>query len=474
MVHDTSQLTVVHLSDIHFGRAHRFKPPATPSGDPAPTAGYPTLVETLRREDSETLRRAVSKLIVCITGDLAETASYQELKHVDGLLEELTGTPLWGHKLTLDDIFIVPGNHDLIYTEKQVEPRWERWLAAYNRWYGTTHRTPYEAVEVHDRTQSHRAIIVTINSAILVQKDSPDQDRGCVEVKQIQAIKDGLERIDRQERNRAIKIALLHHHPVLIPPLAESHRGYDAVLFAGHLLSLLRRYGFHLLLHGHKHDPYVFTDDTRQSTGGEPRGSLLIAAGGSSGSRELPEGRPNTYNRITVKWHPAAGQWRAHVETQQLVTRKDGDDLLPPEWHWRRLDVDDRSFYNGRRLPPIRKVRLTEFDPSHGQTRVAEYERRRGNQVGLEVLPSLDNEQAYEVRVWIIGRRRSDEDVPTRVTWSAGPNFGMAIVERDDDLNFCASFSYWDGMLIQARLEFESGLPVNLFAYARIPESYEE
>jgi 3',5'-cyclic AMP phosphodiesterase CpdA len=471
-VHDTPQLTIVHLSDIHFGRHHRFDPPATPAGDPAPVAGYPTLVETLRKE-SEELRLNTNKVIVCITGDLSQNGSYDELKSVDRLLRDLQAAPLFGQQLTLEDIFIVPGNHDLVYSEREIEPRWERWLAAYNRWYRTSHTSPYAAVKVHDRVETHGAVVVTINSAILVQKDTPAQDRGCVEIAQLQAIKKALDEIPAHSLHRAIKIALLHHHPVLIPPLAESRRGYDAVLFSGELLTMLRRYGFHLVLHGHKHDPHVFTDDTRRNTGGVPRGSLLIVAGGSAGSRELPADRPNTYNRITVKWHPAAGQWRACVKTQQLVTRSNGEDLLPPDWHWTDLDTDDRSFYPGRRLPPVKMKAIDTFDGQDGPRR-AEYNRSRGNMIGIEVLPSLDPDQAYEVRLWIIGRKRDEEDEPLSVTWSAGPSFGMVTVHRDEDANFCASFSYWESMLVQARLEFEKGEPVNLFAFARIPESYEE
>jgi hypothetical protein len=82
---------------------------------------------------------------------------------------------------------------------------------------------------------------------------------------------------------RAIKIALIHHHPVLIAALAEPGRGYDAVLNSGRLLTILRKHGFHMILHGHKHDPYVFTEDSRSAFRTSSQNPILIAAGGSVG-----------------------------------------------------------------------------------------------------------------------------------------------------------------------------------------------
>ncbi len=45
----------------------------------------------------------------------------------------------------------------------------------------------------------------------------------------------------------------------------EPEGGYDAVHNSGKLLTILRRHGFHVILHGHKHDPYVFTEDSRSA-----------------------------------------------------------------------------------------------------------------------------------------------------------------------------------------------------------------
>jgi hypothetical protein len=46
-----------------------------------------------------------------------------------------------------------------------------------------------------------------------------------------------LEAIDPERLKSAIRIALIHHHPVLIPDLVEAGRGYDAVHHSAALLT---------------------------------------------------------------------------------------------------------------------------------------------------------------------------------------------------------------------------------------------
>ncbi|MEZ5952199.1 MAG: hypothetical protein R3C12_24015 [Planctomycetaceae bacterium] len=95
-------------------------------------------------------------------------------------------------------------------------------------------------------------------------------------------------------------LALIHHHPVLIPALVEADRNYDAVLRSGHLLNLLNKYGFHLVLHGHKHWPCTFTVDnkTHMTKPLSARYSSPLAV--QSVSKELPLIRRRTVT--TESW----------------------------------------------------------------------------------------------------------------------------------------------------------------------------
>lgn len=266
---------------------------------------------------------------------------------------------------------------------------------------------PWEFDTVDDRVDDLGAIIVTLNSAVYVEKNMPDEIRGRVAAKQIDTLAKRLRAIPPSRLRSAIRVALIHHHPILIPDLVEPGRDYDAVHNSAQLLTVLRKFGFHLLLHGHKHNPHVFTEDSVSAyRKGEPH-PILIVAGGSVGSDELPPRSGNCYNRIVVKWNPAADQTRVCVTTRGLrVVDDDEHDLLPWDWTWQTMRVDDRQFIGGEVLPNGRAEQARPFDASvdaPAETeRSAEYQRLRFYFPVAAVMPSLQPGQVNEARVWIV------------------------------------------------------------------------
>ena len=480
MATQTRQLAILHLSDLHFGREHRFDPPPTPRGDLPVRVGYPTLLEKLQ-EDLAASDDTDSPMLICITGDLTTTATVEEFQQAETFVKGLIADPILGQEVTRDRLFMVPGNHDVEFELRKEEFRWQQWVDFYNRLY----RTTFQRERVIDMVELRHlsdvgAVVLVLNSALYIEKGSADEDRGHVDGRQLDKVEEALERFGSDGLKSYIKIAIIHHHPVLIPSLAEPGRGYDAVHNSGMLLALLRRYGFHLLLHGHKHNPHLFTDDSRGAFGNTTHQPIYIVAGGSVGSTHLPDGpkRANTYNRILVKWHPEAGQSRIIVETRALsVFREDGTERIPGRWSWHTLAEDDRSFYGSRRLPPVKASSKIPYDVAAMKQcedeRVAEYVASRGNIPVIEVIPSVIAGQAYEARVWIVPHRREEpQGVPVRVLWSAGPKFPTLIVRQDEDPDFCATFDYWGPMLIQARLEFRDETSACMHVYARVPQRY--
>ncbi len=473
----TKQLDIVHLSDLHFGPDHRFNPPPTAMGDTPSRKGFPTLLEKL--VDSLADPTSIRNLIVCITGDLTTDATFPEYKAAEEFIRELGQTPIHGARRGLGSIYTVPGNHDVKFDSADPAERWERYVSFVNRLQGShlDHSTPIRTVQLHDRTPDQGALVLCLNSAIHVQRDTPSERRGEVDYEQLGEVENLLKAVPADHMREGIKIALVHHHPVLIPALVESDRGYDAVENAGLLLNLLRSHGFHLILHGHKHNPFVFTEDST-SAWAKSSQPIVIAAGGSVGSKKLPSrfARPsNCYNRITVKWHPAARQTRIKVQTLGLtVFDSSGHESHPKNWRWEVLKDEDRFFLGGPCRPDSKAVELEVFEgqrmADRERERTGEYTRTRGNLPVVEVMPSLVPEQAYESRVWIVGHKRTE--LPLEVTWSAGPKFPVARVRRDQDPRFCAAFHYWGPMLIQAVLRFSDGQDEAVHVYARIPEEY--
>jgi hypothetical protein len=347
---------------------------------------------------------------------------------------------------------------------------------------GTASNDPSSWSVLHDDFDNSGVILLSLNSSMYVEKGKPDQDRGQLDMDQLSKVEKQLKKVNKARLQQAIKIALIHHHPVLIPVLAEPGRGYDAVHNSGTLLSLLRRHGFHMILHGHKHDPYVFSEDSRSAFRKTLQNPILIAAGGSVGSTELPENRCNCYNRISIKWHPAAGQARILIETVGLSTLgSDGNEDLPANWKWKVRGSEDIHFLKGECVPPSagrgEAVSPTSEEWRSEDKRPAEYARLRGNMLCAEVRPSLRPSQGYEAVVWITphGDDTRKEGIPVAVEWSAGPKFKVkSIIRPQQDPRFCMTFDYWGPMLIQARLLFGDKTSEHGFIYARIPEGFRQ
>lgn len=477
----TRQLQIIHLSDLHFGSDHRFNVPPTVSGDKPARKDFPTLLDKLL-EDLKS--PDVKNLLICITGDFAHTAEYQEFiaaeKFVQGLRTSVVHGKVRGDKA----IYITPGNHDVNYTKADMGERWHQYTAFANRLNGTriADQEPLNHVTLHDRSEDLGAIVLCLNSSIYVEKGTPNEKRGEVDVAQLKHAESLLETLsEKKALNDAIRVALIHHHPVLIPPLAESGRGYDAVHNSGLLLTLLRRYGFHLILHGHKHNPFIFAEDSESAwvTTSQP---IVVSAGGSVSSMSIPteyKERSNCYNRIIVKWHPAAKQTRVSIQTRGLsIFHSSGNEDLPQNWKWKTLKEVDKQFYATQCIPKAKAGKQKPFNPKDAKNgesiRAKEYSRARGNMAVVEVLPSIVDGQAYEARAWIVPHPSAEfiREMPIRVIWSAGKMHPTITVEAKRDSRFCASFHYWDSMLLQAKLEFKNKKPLSvcLHVYARLPE----
>ena len=93
----------------------------------------------------------------------------------------------------------------------------------------------------------------------------------------------------RDEYDSFLKIAVLHHH---VAPIAcsEEIKKFELLINAGFLKKVLVDYGFHVVLHGHKHWNEVY-QDTAISGGG----TLLVVAGGTIFGDPAPNKRAGFY-----------------------------------------------------------------------------------------------------------------------------------------------------------------------------------
>jgi 3',5'-cyclic AMP phosphodiesterase CpdA len=490
------QLRILHISDLHFGPKHICNSP-----DPsASKKGIPTLSELICRDattlnwnvlnarSTATVRDSGESLpqvpfIVAVTGDITEKASDTQFADAYSCLRELVASKPFSSNGDLRNLFIVPGNHDVLFDRPEPEQRFGPYSLFYNKLFREIQpqfRGFCRPDDVGSLNQLHlfpeaSFLIAEINSCLYVEKETEDETRGQVDFEAIKGLRQQLTKVGKQTRDW-IRVALVHHHPILSPALVEPGRGYDSIVNANSLLRLLRDHGFHLILHGHKHFPQVFTYDPASAwSSGNNAVPQLIVAGGSAGSSVLPKGRGrcNSYNLITVKWNPTAHDARIQVVTRGLIL--DGPDgaLDPDQWHWQTLRIFDKML-----RPDPDTLQENSFErvspPSRSDTaetaRKNEYARLRHNMPVVEVMVSLMSGQSYEARTWLVPHRYHHES-PIRVTWSAGPKFDRKICNSASAPDFAASFHYWGPMLVQCELEFADGKKEYAYLYARLPQS---
>jgi hypothetical protein len=407
--------------------------------------------------------------IVCITGDLTETAADEQFGEAAECCKAL--------EASLGPVSVIPGNHDVDWAQADRKPRilrWQNFLNGFREKWDPWKDESRDVLVRKDLIDQYGVIIVEINSSAYVQQGNANAQRGAITPNALAALKTQLKALESDARVAScIKIALVHHHPILIPELAEPGRGYEAMVNSALLLGILGRNGFHLLLHGHKHVPFTFTEDSRSAQQMKVDDyPLFVVCGGSAASQELLPSSPiNTYNIIDVKWLPGAKQYRCRVQTRVLVQREDGEDLNPQEWYWKRLSTDDRSFradhLYGSDLPAWRGYdKKIENDNERQQ----KYVDNRCVFPTVTVRPSITPGQAHEALVELRyhPRKPGVPDVSvTSVKWSAGPSFGGVYDLKEDSApRFRAAFAYYGSMLIQASVTFSDNVTLEYFVYA--------
>lgn len=485
----TSQIQILHLSDLHFGDHHIYNP--TPS---ASKAGIPSLGESisddLQKDFGATVidktdysQQKESPLIIAVSGDFTQKAAHQEFQEASAFLDKLLCNKILNRKISKENVFIVPGNHDVQFTEPTQDVRFQPYCSFYNKFYqgirpAQLAHEPMNLTQIHLRNEDeNKFLIVEINCSMYVEKNTVDSSRGQVDIASITKLRKDLEKAKSSTSDFAdyIKIVVIHHHVVLLPSFIEDGRGVDSIMHSGYLLELLSEYNFHLILHGHKHYPHIFNYEPvplwNESSSRIPQ---VVIAGGSCGSKELPTGVSdkacNTYSVITIKWHPAAKQARVKVITRGL--KRTGSKLLTPnQWEWKTVNVSDKIVAPYQAMPSFGTIMSEELQ--NDASRLKQYDDQRYHMAVAEVMPSLIPGQAYEVRAWIVQHRPEEYTLAplVKVEWTAGKKFRRIVCNGKDNANFSFSYHYWGPMLIQAKLFFEDGYEGFAYVYARIPQN---
>jgi len=281
---------ILHLSDLHFGKDYRF----LPSGATADIGDDKKSLTECLISDLE--RRGYSDCIgaLILTGDITTQSDWrhdlrkeiiQEFTH---LTERL--------KIPLDNIIILPGNHDVerypkgsiespaaITVKNQISYDHESKFRGFlNDLSGTDYGAPLNDIHLIELAERD-VLICTLNSCSIAATQWTEY--GYVG----QSGWDVIEKLkDMGKENKAIKILALHHHllPIMNVAVPES-KGVSLTLDAANILELAQEAGVQLALHGHQHKAKITKYETITGNNeGKPTALHILSNGSASVKQE--------------------------------------------------------------------------------------------------------------------------------------------------------------------------------------------
>lgn len=296
-------VTIVHLSDLQYGKFHRF--PA--GGDPANR--FDSLAERLL-DDLGSLRNGhgVQPDLLVVTGDLAEWGKRKELEQVQAFLRRIAGTLA----LPISRLVVIPGNHDINWdsceayfkecSADDIDPvapypaKWKFFRGFFASLYdGTdftfTEERPYTLFPFPEI----RTVVAGLNSTMAESHRSEDH-YGFVGEPQYRWFADEL----RQYADQGwLRIAVVHHN-VRRGNTSDDENLRDADMLNAYLGPLV-----HFVLHGHTHNGRA--DVLRQNVPIYATGSAAVKP------EQRPPEVPNQYQVLRVTPRGIERMARAYV-----------------------------------------------------------------------------------------------------------------------------------------------------------------
>ena len=249
-----NSLTILHLSDIQFGRNHRFGRLAIQD---RPDIDLDTLFGRLLPEFESFEAEGVRPDIVVVSGDLAESGSKTEFADAGQFLDRVAvrlGIPR-------SSVAIIPGNHDINWMHSEAyfanctgdgsEPRapyWPKWKN-YAEFFGDfykgvpgiefTEAAPWTLTAIPEL----KVVVAGLNSTI-AETHKPDSHYGWVGEQQLNWFHG---RLAQYVKDGWFRLGLVHHNYER-GPTSDDENLRDA-----HDLRRVLGTSLNLLLHGHTH-----------------------------------------------------------------------------------------------------------------------------------------------------------------------------------------------------------------------------
>jgi 3',5'-cyclic AMP phosphodiesterase CpdA len=326
---------ILHLSDVHLG--------ATPIEDVADEYKAEFVSPEERTQRHKILRWTLEALpealslsgpldAIVLSGDITVANGEEGFKQLDGLLGALGDA-----RPAKDRIVVVPGNHDVTWhTPSSCEARYQLFLEHVRK---AGYVTPLlDGIDInadgkfigdpawpHDVRDAEAGwILIPINSSNYsgstepigsdldahwqamvqdVERDVGEEgakvlrrlrthDAARVSPAQLQALQKRISDANKEaNQGLPLRIAVIHHQ--LLPiSIREEVKSFESITDLGLVRNFMRDNGIGVILHGHKHEEYVYRDYVYPREGllaGEPH-EVLVMAGATIGTQDWDEG----------------------------------------------------------------------------------------------------------------------------------------------------------------------------------------
>lgn len=242
---EPSGVGLIHLSDIHLGKGHRFTPPTAPGR----LDNRPYLIERLGETE-------LSPAGIVVSGDLLTAGDDNFYKDALRFLNDLSAH----YNITKERIVVAPGNHDIPISESDPEdgyPKTAQFMGFLKQFYGTS--TSIDRVHEFDGADGVHYVLGCVNSSQFRSRTM--MDFGYVEESALAAVTREIGRRGRTQN--AWRFLVMHHH-IMTASVDEqvlrhdnSVRPVSVTVNGGHIVDRCAQFGIDAILRGHQHLPFV-------------------------------------------------------------------------------------------------------------------------------------------------------------------------------------------------------------------------
>lgn len=311
------RLSLLHISDLHLGTQHSFN-----EEDPAFAAAPRTLHEVIL---TDLRSEGMIPNFVIVSGDLTSTAGVREFRKANLCLDEIKEYLRPARK---NRFIIAPGNHDVSWEIEEDESKYENYLEFKKSWYGKSfaaRKTYFGAVfraAGKDRDLPFDVAFAVFDSCITETRDTPGMGYIGPQFWEVQR---HLAKHPPRPGVPYLKIAVLHHHVVpvtMLEKLPDKDRQFSLLRDAAAFLENLIDEGFHLVFHGHQHDPFYGHERRLTPKNGLTTPGILIIGSGTVGSKK-DRGSTNRlqYNLVEVEARDSGRGFAVHIRSRYTDPR---------------------------------------------------------------------------------------------------------------------------------------------------------